>query len=1044
MKWLIKKLGLASTAVISLLALGAIFLPQSAAAAGETYTWKDYRTLTVTGGDSRGSTDLLLAVDQGGPGLVGDQIGILRGRINYKDDCAVNLTIYIFKAPSDPNKGLLWNPPGPIPVPPSVGQPGSLQSCNNKYGNYDIQNGYHNQWVPLGGTRPTNPDAPERPEEQLVNVLLNAPEPFSRTPATATFTLKREGGAVVGSLSAPKKDDSGAADYPPDQTPATYQVQFQKVEPGKYEICVDVPGVECVKFEKKKREAASVTMGKRFEMPHERKITVKVLIPFTRPCGSTYTVSPYTVTLTGPSGQTFTKQTQAGKSTPTPQEAGAICTVNGQLVMNVDFIDGIENGTWRACIPAANICGDVTKEPGKPAEITLRTEPELVAPEADPICSTGTGLAGVTAWILCPLTEFIVRSTEFLERNLIVPFLTVSPLQTGDNAVYKLWESMRNIANILFIIAFFFIIFSQATSIGISNYGIKRLLPRLALVAIGTNLSYFIVAFAIDAFNVFGANIAQLTLQVIQGGSGGGGADSSAAQIFSVTVIAGVGITIAAAITSAGAILGWLFTLIGIAFLILIVAVIVLVLRQIVIILLVIVSPFAFVAWLLPNTERYFTKWRQLLIQLLMMYPLIVLLFAVGKIFQALINAGQYDLTGGGDVAQNTADTIKIFMGFFAACAPLVLLPAAFMASGKFMGAAFNALQGGGRKFAGKAKEKAGERVKPWMDEKRLQMARSNSRTMRALGGARILRREAKRKSRMAEYQRAQAQFLANETIRNPRFARQSAGIGGAEGVGRVVANAEATVAKLDAQELNMALGQLRRSVMSFDGARRVGPNGQVGDKVSTDDALVHLANGGSIVTDDGKTLDGSSALYREAAMHRLADDGRANQIRAIQDHYNSLADQNARAEGQAMATRAIKDNFKSLVGKAPDLVKGPGSAFGDVSGDVMAGFNDGTMRAMAQYMSDQYTRSQDASLSAADRATAQTNYQQTMAKVEDSLKSIAATPALQSKLSGQAGLELLNVANGGVNTVHADVVRELNDVVTNRGITINQAGRVV
>lgn len=1043
MKWFLKKIGLVTAAIASLVVLGGVFLPQSAAAAGETYTWKDYRTLTVTGGDIRGTGELLLAVDQGGPGLVGDQIGILRGTLNYKDDCSLNLTIYIFKPPSDPNRGLLWNPAGILPVPPSVGQPGSLKGCNSKYGNYDIQTSYHNQWVTLNGTRPTNPDSPERPEEQIVSVLLNAPEPFSRTPATATFTLKKEGGAVVGTLSAPKKDDSGAATYPPDQTPATYQVQFQKVEPGNYEVCVDVPNVACVKFEKKKREAASVTMGKRFEMPHERKITVKVVIPFTRPCGSTYTVSPYTVTITGPSGQTLTKQTEPGKSSPSPRESGAICTVNGELTMSVDFIDGIENGTWRACIPAANICADVTKEPGKPAEVTLRTEPELVAPEADPICSTGTGFAGMTAWILCPLTEFIVRSTEFLERNLIVPFLTVSPLQTSGSPVYSLWESMRNIANVLFIVAFFFIIFSQATSIGISNYGIKRLLPRLALVAIGTNLSYFIVAFIIDAFNVFGANVAQLTLQVIQGGGGGGGADSSAAQIFSVTVIAGVGITIAAAITSAGAILGWLFGLIGIAFLILIVAVIVLVLRQIVIIMLVIVSPFAFVAWLLPNTERYFSKWRQLLIQLLIMYPMIVLLFAIGKIFQALINAGQYDLTGGGDASQNVADTIKIFMGFFAAAAPLVLLPFAFTTSGKLMGGVYNAIQGRGRKAASAAKQRAGERLKPWMDEKKLQMARSNSRTLRALGGARVMRREAKRKSRMAEYERAKAQFLAGETINNPRFARQSAGVGGAEGAGRAVANAEAMVSKLDAQELDMALEQLRRSVMSFDGARRKDARGNVGAKASTDDALVHLANGGSIVTDDGKTLDGSSALYREAAMQRLADDGRANQIRSIQDHYNSLADPQARADGQAMTTRAIKDNFKSLVGKAPDLVKGPGSAFGDVSGNVMADFNDGTMRAMVQYMSDQYARSQDASLSAADRNKAQTTYQQTMAKVEDSLKSIANTPMLQAKLSGQAGLELRGIAGGSMGTVHADVVRDLNDVITNRGVTIDNAGRV-
>src|SRR5690606_17991085 len=61
----------------------------------------------------------------------------------------------------------------------------------------------------------------------------------------------------------------------------------------------------------------------------------------------------------------------------------------------------------------------------------------------------------------------------------------------------------------------------------------------------------------------------------------------------------------------------------------LVVVVAVLLLREALIILLVVVSPLAFVAFLLPNTEGWFSKWRKLLMTLLLMYP------AVGAIFGA-------------------------------------------------------------------------------------------------------------------------------------------------------------------------------------------------------------------------------------------------------------------------------------------------------------------------------------------------------------------------------------------------------------------------
>lgn len=71
-----------------------------------------------------------------------------------------------------------------------------------------------------------------------------------------------------------------------------------------------------------------------------------------------------------------------------------------------------------------------------------------------------------------------------------------------DSAAYKAWQSFLNIANVMFVIAFIAIVFSQVTSIGISNYGIKKLLPKLIVVAILVNVSYFICQLVVDLSNL--------------------------------------------------------------------------------------------------------------------------------------------------------------------------------------------------------------------------------------------------------------------------------------------------------------------------------------------------------------------------------------------------------------------------------------------------------------------------------------------------------------------------------------------------------------
>src|SRR5690349_11795690 len=143
-----------------------------------------------------------------------------------------------------------------------------------------------------------------------------------------------------------------------------------------------------------------------------------------------------------------------------------------------------------------------------PAVITL--EPQ----------TTGTS-AGVTScaidqigWIICPITNALAGAMDWMFQALR-EFLAVRPVPTTtDNSLFRMWDVMRNFANVIFVIAFLIVIYSQVTSIGISSYGIKKILPRLIVVAILVNVSYWLCAVAVDLSNIGGYSLQQLFMNM--------------------------------------------------------------------------------------------------------------------------------------------------------------------------------------------------------------------------------------------------------------------------------------------------------------------------------------------------------------------------------------------------------------------------------------------------------------------------------------------------------------------------------------------------
>jgi hypothetical protein len=417
------------------------------------------------------------------------------------------------------------------------------------------------------------------------------------------------------------------------------------------------------------------------------------------------------------------------------------------------------------------------------------------------VCTTGDGLSGALAWVLCPAVQLIASATNFFENNIIIPFMTVSPLTTNaDNPIYILWQDIRNFANVGFIIFFFIVIFSQATSIGLSNYGIKRILPKMAFVVVGVNLSYFVVAFVIDAFNIFGAGISQLVLAALEQAKTtqlNTGTDAGAVR--SIFTLGGAALL--TIVVTGGAAIGWFFSFLGLALLVVVVVVIVLVVRQMAIIMLVIVAPVAILMYMLPNTENYYNKWRKTLTQLLMMYPMIVLLFAAGKIFGVILQQPDFKLAGDG-VSEPVAQAIRVILQFVVYVVPLVFLPATFAASGAIMGRAYGFLHNARTKgLAQKGGKAFNEGV---LKPRRAEMMERAARRGGAVGWAAGYnqRRNFKKEQRERELGRARQQYISDYSLEHPNFAAGAAGIGGAAGVTRVQAGAVSQLEKQRHEEM--------------------------------------------------------------------------------------------------------------------------------------------------------------------------------------------------------------------------------------------------
>ena len=269
-------------------------------------------------------------------------------------------------------------------------------------------------------------------------------------------------------------------------------------------------------------------------------------------------------------------------------------------------------------------------------------------------------------WLICPLMTFMGGIAD-ASYSVISQFLNIRPaiFDEGSDAVgaKQAWSFFRDIANVIFVLLFLWVIFSQVSSIGISNYGIKKVLPKLIVGAVLVNLSFYICQLAVDLSNILGFTLKE----ALEGAVSGVGGSSSNSAIASGLGAAVAGILVLTGTVLFAALAVSIPTLLSLM-LVLLVVLVILIVRQAAIVLLISIAPLAFAAWLLPNTESLFKKWVSMFRGLLMVFPIISLLYGAGKLAGAIL------MTTATSDPNDTAITMQ-FAGLAASILPLGATP---------------------------------------------------------------------------------------------------------------------------------------------------------------------------------------------------------------------------------------------------------------------------------------------------------------------------------------------------------------------------------
>ena len=306
-------------------------------------------------------------------------------------------------------------------------------------------------------------------------------------------------------------------------------------------------------------------------------------------------------------------------------------------------------------------------------------------------------------WFACGLNKAAGGITAFVYPK-IQELMMTDPAIFEASTMHTAWSRFQIFANIILVVIIMVMIVSQITGMGISNYGIKKNLPRVVAMVLVLNLSFFLCRMAIDIANIIGDGIgavfdgltaaakAKIDFDALADGSSktlmtakiiGGGVITGISAFFATKTALASGQSITLLIMTA-----LIAAIIGLLMLLTIIQ-----LRKALIIILTITSPVAVLLYVLPGTKKLFNQWFGLFKGLLFAYPVCALLVKGGNFASTILTAAM-----GVANEDGSPNFFTMIIAVAASIVPIFLIPNTIIKSAGALGAK---LQGLARKLSG-------------------------------------------------------------------------------------------------------------------------------------------------------------------------------------------------------------------------------------------------------------------------------------------------------------------------------------------------------
>lgn len=517
-------------------------------------------------------------------------------------------------------------------------------------------------------------------------------------------------------------------------------------------------------------------------------------------------------------------------------------------------------------------------------------------------------------WFACGLNKAAGGITAFVYPK-IQELMMTDPAIFEASTMHTAWSRFQIFANIILVVIIMVMIVSQITGMGISNYGIKKNLPRVVAMVLVLNLSFFLCRMAIDIANIIGDGIgavfdgltaaakAKIDFDALADGSSktlmrakiiGGGVITGISAFFATKTALASGQSITLLIMTA-----LLAAIIGLLMLLTIIQ-----LRKALIIILTVTSPVAVLLYVLPGTKKLFNQWFGLFKGLLFAYPVCALLVKGGNFASTILTAAM-----GVANEDGSPNFFTMIIAVAASIVPIFLIPNTIIKSAGALGAK---LQGLARKLSGSLSgglrnTKIGQRLDRGAKERSNRMkAGINRNGDKAKFG--LLTRSRSERQRMDAAKRAQQDRALRRSEDN---AGEMANYEEMEQI------ANATEERLSSYDKGAMEGEVMKILRGGGDATTIAAElsgaikhwNTVNDKNNADEVVAGYLDS----LDDGAY---AQELRREIARKRLSDNDGILKVKhgAMRQYYRALASDTAPTGDAARWRTQLKDEIGNPV----------------------------------------------------------------------------------------------------------------------------------